>query len=123
MSDLGSKSRRHTEGTNNRAPVDGVDLERIEKAVREIMLAVGEDPEREGLRETPARVARMYAEMFSGLRKDPRELLRKTFTQKYDEMVLVKDIGFESICEHHLLPFLGNAHVAYLPKRKIVGRR
>lgn len=98
-----------------------VDRERICAAVREILLAVGEDPEREGLRETPDRVARMYAEMFSGLGKDPRELLDKTFTQKYDEVVLVKDIGFESMCEHHLLPFLGKAHVAYLPKGKIVG--
>src|SRR5205807_411793 len=84
-------------------------------------LAVGEDPDREGLRETPARVARMYAEMFAGLHQDPRELLRKTFTQKYDEIVLVKDIEFESMCEHHLLPFLGKAHIAYLPKGKIVG--
>jgi GTP cyclohydrolase I len=98
-----------------------VDHPRIRKAVREILLAVGEDPEREGLRETPERVARMYAEMFSGLRKDPRELLHKKFTQKYDEMVLEKDIGFESMCEHHLLPFIGKAHIAYLPQGKIVG--
>jgi GTP cyclohydrolase I len=98
-----------------------VDHERIEAAVREILLAVGEDPNREGLRETPARVARMYAEMFEGLHKEPRELLQKTFTQKYDEMVLVKDIGFSSMCEHHLLPFVGKAHIAYLPNGKIVG--
>jgi GTP cyclohydrolase I len=98
-----------------------VDGERIEAAVREILLAVGEDPDREGLRETPARVARMYAELFAGLGKDPREFLKKTFTQKYDEMVLVKDIHFDSVCEHHLLPFIGKAHVAYLPKGKIVG--
>jgi GTP cyclohydrolase I len=98
-----------------------VDHDRIEAAVREILIAVGEDPDREGLRETPARVARMYAEIFSGLRKDPRALLKKTFTQKYDEMVLVKDIGFESTCEHHLLPFMGKAHIAYLPNGKIVG--
>lgn len=98
-----------------------VDHERIEAAVREILLAVGEDPDREGLQETPARVARMYAEIFSGLHRDPRELLKKTFTQKYDEMVLVKDIGFESTCEHHLLPFFGKAHVAYLPSGKVVG--
>src|SRR5580693_1849455 len=82
-----------------------VDLDRIRRAVREILLAVGEDPDREGLQETPDRVARMYAEIFSGLRKDPRELLQKKFTQKYDEMVLEKDIRFESMCEHHLLPF------------------
>src|SRR5947199_5698096 len=98
-----------------------VDQARIRAAVREILLAVGEDPDREGLRETPDRVARMYAEMFSGLRKDPREPLQKTFTQKYDEMVLVKGIGFESMCEHHLLPFIGKAHVAYLPNGRIVG--
>ena len=98
-----------------------VDHERIKRAVREILLAVGEDPEREGLRETPARVARMYAEVFSGLKDDAAIHLRKTFTQKYDEMVLVKDITFESMCEHHLLPFIGKAHVAYLPNGKIVG--
>jgi GTP cyclohydrolase I len=98
-----------------------VDQRRIQEAVREILLAVGEDPDREGLRETPERVARMYAELFAGLHQDPREVLQKTFTQKYDEMVLVKDIGFSSLCEHHLLPFLGKAHIAYLPNGKIVG--
>jgi GTP cyclohydrolase I len=98
-----------------------VDEERIRRAVREILLAVGEDPDREGLAETPDRVARSYAELFAGLHQDPREHLHKTFTQKYDEMVLVKDIEFASLCEHHLLPFIGKAHVAYLPKGKIVG--
>lgn len=98
-----------------------VDHERIAAAVREILLAVGEDPEREGLKETPQRVARMYEEMFAGMRNDPASVLSKTFTEKYDEMVLVKDIGFESMCEHHLLPFFGKAHVAYLPNGKIVG--
>jgi GTP cyclohydrolase I len=98
-----------------------IDQPRIEAAVREILLAVGEDPEREGLRETPARVARMYAELFSGLHADPAEHLQTTFTQNYDEMVLVKDIRFESVCEHHLLPFTGKAHIAYLPQGKIVG--
>lgn len=98
-----------------------IDNKRIAAAVREILLAVGEDPDREGLRETPQRVARMYAELFSGLHRDPRELLGTTFTEKYDEMVLVKDIEFESICEHHLLPFLGKAHIAYVPMGKIVG--
>src|SRR5436309_7433031 len=113
---------RPTPATSPNGPAASpVDHRRIEAAVREILLAVGEDPDREGLQETPARVARMYAEMFSGLGKDPRELLRKTFTQKYDEMVLVKDIGFESFCEHHLLPFIGKAHIAYLPKGQIVG--
>jgi GTP cyclohydrolase I len=98
-----------------------VDHARIEAAVREILSAVGEDPDREGLLETPARVARMYAEMFSGLHADPHAHLSKTFTQKYDEVVLVRDIGFASMCEHHLLPFVGKAHIAYLPKGKIVG--
>ncbi len=98
-----------------------VDLAKIRSAVREILVAVGEDPDREGLRETPDRVARMYAEMFAGLRQDPREHLRRTFTQKYDEMVLVRDIEFSSMCEHHLLPFSGRAHVAYLPAGKVVG--
>jgi len=98
-----------------------IDQERIRRAVREILLAVGEDPDREGLRETPDRVARMYAELFAGLNKDPRQLLQKTFTQKYEEMVLVKDIAFASVCEHHLLPFFGKAHLAYIPNGKIVG--
>ncbi|MFO0967494.1 MAG: GTP cyclohydrolase I FolE [Gemmataceae bacterium] len=98
-----------------------VDRGRIEAAVREILLAVGEDPDREGLRETPERVARMYEEMFSGLRQEAASVLSKTFVEKYDEMVLVKDITFDSVCEHHLLPFFGKAHVAYLPNGKIVG--
>jgi GTP cyclohydrolase I len=105
---------------NHRAAA-GVDQERIRGAVREILLAVGEDPDREGLQETPDRVARMYAELFAGLHQDPREFLQTTFTQKYDEMVLVRDIDFASVCEHHLLPFTGKAHVAYLPQGKIVG--
>lgn len=98
-----------------------VDHERIQRAVREILLAVGEDPDREGLLETPARVARMYAEMFSGLKRDPRIHLQKVFTEKYDEVVLIRDIDFCSMCEHHLLPFLGKAHVGYLPDGKVVG--
>ncbi len=98
-----------------------VDHARIEKAVREILAAVGEDPNREGLLETPARVARMYAEMFSGLRRDPKIHLQKVFTEKYDEVVLIKDITFCSMCEHHLLPFSGKAHVGYLPDGKVVG--
>jgi GTP cyclohydrolase I len=98
-----------------------VDLDRIRRAVREILLAVGEDPDREGLVETPDRVARMYAEVFQGLHQDPALHLRKVFTQKYDEMVLVKDIRFDSFCEHHLLPFSGVAHVAYIPNGKVVG--
>lgn len=102
-------------------PQTSVDQPRIEAAVREILLAVGEDPDREGLRDTPARVARMYAEVFAGLHTDPREVLTKHFTEKYDEIVLVRDIEFASFCEHHLLPFTGKAHVAYLPKGKIAG--
>jgi len=98
-----------------------VDRPRIAAAVREILLAVGEDPDREGLRETPERIARMYEEMFSGLHKDAADVLKKTFVEKYDEMVLVKDITFDSICEHHLLPFFGKAHIAYIPNGKIVG--
>jgi GTP cyclohydrolase I len=98
-----------------------VDLQRIAAAVREILLAVGEDPNLEGLADTPDRVARMYEEMFAGLRIDPALVLRKTFTEKYDEMVVVKNIGFESMCEHHLLPFFGRAHIAYLPNGRIVG--
>lgn len=105
---------------SNPAP-SSIDHARIEKAVREILAAVGEDPDREGLLETPARVARMYAEMFSGLKRDPRIHLQKVFTEKYDEVVLIKDITFCSMCEHHLLPFSGKAHVGYLPDGKVVG--
>ncbi|MEW4571210.1 GTP cyclohydrolase I FolE [Tautonia sp. JC769] len=98
-----------------------VDLDRIRNAVREILIAVGENPDREGLLETPDRVARMYAEVFRGLHQDPRVHLAKRFTQKYDEMVTVRDISYSSFCEHHLLPFSGKAHVAYLPAGKVVG--
>jgi GTP cyclohydrolase I len=98
-----------------------VDLPRIERAVREILAAVGENPDREGLLETPARVARMYAELFRGLHTDPRIHLQKFFTEKYDEMVLVKDISFNSMCEHHMLPFIGKAHIGYVPNGKVVG--
>src|SRR4051812_5541449 len=91
-----------------------VDLGRIEAAVREILIAVGEDPDREGLLETPGRVARMYAELFAGINVNPSEYLQKTFTVKHDEMVVQKDIDFASVCEHHLLPFMGKAHIAYL---------
>ncbi|MEM8679927.1 MAG: GTP cyclohydrolase I FolE [Planctomycetota bacterium] len=98
-----------------------VDHARIESAVREILIAVGEDPDRAGLLETPGRVARMYAEMFSGLHRDPRVHLQKFFAEKYDEVVLVRDISFCSMCEHHLLPFMGKAHIGYLPEGKVVG--
>ena len=105
----------------NEAVAINVDLPRIERAVREILAAVGEDPDREGLLETPARVARMYAEMFAGLHSDPSRHLARVFTEKYDEIVLVRDISFCSMCEHHLLPFTGTAHIAYLPNGKVVG--
>ena len=103
------------------AAASEVDMPRIERAVREILAAVGEDPNREGLRDTPSRVARMYAELFCGLHDDPRIHLRKFFTEKYDEMVLVRDISFNSMCEHHLLPFTGVAHIGYIPNGKVVG--
>ena len=92
-----------------------MDLPRIEAAVREILIAVGEDPDREGLQETPARVARSYAEVFSGLTQDPETALSATFDVAHDEMVLVKDIAMYSTCEHHLVPFHGAAHVGYIP--------
>lgn len=99
----------------------GMDLERIEKAVREILIAVGEDPDREGLVETPNRVARMYGEVFSGLHRDISKDI-KTFTSDNDEMILIGDIPFYSMCEHHLLPFHGKAHVVYVPRNgKILG--
>ena len=100
---------------------DAVDLPRIERAVREILIAVGEDPDRNGLLETPARVARMYKELFGGLHLDPARHLERVFEETYDELVLVRDISFNSCCEHHLLPFMGVAHVGYLPKGKVVG--
>ena len=98
-----------------------VDKPRIERAVREILLAIGEDPEREGLLETPQRVARMYAELFQGLSQDPALHLQKFFTERYDSMVVVKDVEFHSMCEHHLLPFVGKAHIGYIPQGKVVG--
>jgi GTP cyclohydrolase I len=99
-----------------------VDRPRIQKAVREILFAIGEDPDREGLRDTPERVSRMYAEMFRGLHLDSGQHLERTFTQEtYDEMVVVRDIEFASMCEHHLLPFTGRAHVAYIPRGRVVG--
>ncbi len=99
-----------------------MDRERIENAVREILLAVGEDPEREGLLETPARVARMYEEVFSGLEADPEQFLKIFTEQKNDEMVVVRDIPLYSMCEHHLLPFVGKAHIVYIPKEgKVIG--
>ena len=98
------------------------DLEAIEGAVRTILEAIGEDPTREGLIDTPARVARMYAEVFDGLRQDPREILETVFVhEQHRELVMVRDIPFYSMCEHHLVPFHGKAHVAYLPKGTLTG--
>ena len=107
--------------TDPAAESGSMDLARIETAVREILLAVGEDPDRDGLRETPVRVARMYAEMFSGLQQDPRQHTKKFFEEKYDEVVLVRDISFCSMCEHHLLPFMGKAHIGYMPSGRVIG--
>jgi GTP cyclohydrolase IA len=98
-----------------------MDLKRIEAAVREILIAVGEDPDREGLVKTPQRVAKMYAELFGGMDSDPGTLLNALFTESYDELVVLRDIPFNSMCEHHLMPFEGTAAVAYLPKGKVVG--
>jgi len=99
----------------------GVDVERIKKAVKEIILAVGEDPRREGLHRTPERVAKMYVELLKGMREQPKRHLERVFTEEYDEIVLLRDIPFYSICEHHLMPFIGSANVAYLPDGKVLG--
>ncbi|WP_366921860.1 GTP cyclohydrolase I FolE [Metallumcola ferriviriculae] len=99
-----------------------MDLKRVEEGVKMILEAIGEDPGREGLQDTPARVARMYKEIFCGLEQDPKEYLQVLFTEDHEEMVLVKDIPLYSMCEHHLLPFYGKAHVAYIPRKgKITG--
>ncbi|MEX3625423.1 GTP cyclohydrolase I FolE [Viridibacillus arvi] len=102
--------------------MSNVDLGKIESAVKQILEAVGEDPNRDGLLETPKRVAKMYAEMFSGLHEDPSIHLKKIFEEDHEEIVLVKDIPFYSMCEHHLVPFYGKAHIAYIPSAgKITG--
>jgi GTP cyclohydrolase IA len=103
------------ESDGSGAPRPAFDGPRIEAAVREILAAIGEDPDRDGLLDTPSRVARMYEEIFSGLRARPEELLQVTFEANHDEMVMVRDIPFASVCEHHLIPFIGRAHVAYIP--------
>jgi GTP cyclohydrolase I len=120
---LDTSERTHDPVTPARLPVasNGIDQARVRAAVRELLLAIGEDPERDGLRDTPGRVGRLYAEVFSGLHADPRLLLRKTFEVDHEEMVLQKDIEFSSFCEHHLLPFAGRAHVAYVPTGRVVG--
>jgi GTP cyclohydrolase I len=97
------------------------DSETVERAVRELLAAVGEDPTREGLLETPRRVAEMFREILGGLQEDPRQLLDVTFDEQHEEMIVLRDIPFYSLCEHHLLPFSGVAHVAYIPRGRIVG--
>jgi GTP cyclohydrolase I len=104
-----------SEQTNNK-----VDTDWIEKAVREILLALGEEADREGLMDTPKRVAKMYTELLSGSHVDPTEHLR-VFTEDYDEIVVLKNIPFYSVCEHHMMPFIGKAHIAYLPDGKVLG--
>jgi GTP cyclohydrolase I len=98
-----------------------IDTAKIEKAVSEILAAVGEDTSREGLLGTPKRVAKMYAELLAGAQSDPKEHLKTVFRENYDEVVLLKDIPFYSICEHHMMPFIGKAHVAYLPDGQVLG--
>ena len=105
-----------TSGTHSR-----VDHAEVQRLVVQLLAAVGEDPNREGLRDTPARIARMYEEIFAGLDEDPFAILGVTFEESYDEMVILREIPFYSMCEHHLLPFHGQAHVGYLPNGKIVG--
>lgn len=101
---------------------DEIDLVNIEKSVEQILLAIGEDPQREGLQRTPGRVARSYQELLSGYRMDPRALINEAvFDVAYDEMVVVRDIEFASLCEHHMLPFMGRVHVAYVPSDKVIG--
>jgi len=105
----------------NGRKMKNVDSEKIEKAVSEILLAVGEDVEREGLKDTPRRVAAMYSELLAGMQEKPEEHIKSVFTENYDEIVLLRDIPFYSICEHHLMPFIGTAHVAYLPSGMVLG--
>jgi GTP cyclohydrolase IA len=104
-----------TSGTSKPAAKAAYDIDRAEAAVRELLIAIGDDPEREGLRNTPARVARAYRESFEGLQQNPDDVLTTIFDEGHDEMVLVRDISFASFCEHHLLPFMGHASVGYIP--------
>ncbi|HEY5886557.1 MAG TPA: GTP cyclohydrolase I, partial [Acidimicrobiales bacterium] len=108
-------TQKGTKGNGTNDAVPPVDKPRVEAAMREILAAIGEDPDRDGLQETPARVARMYEEIFSGLRETPDHHLQVTFDAGHDEMVMVRDIALVSTCEHHLVPFIGKAHVAYIP--------
>ncbi|WP_025272668.1 GTP cyclohydrolase I FolE [Haloglycomyces albus] len=122
--ELDNLAARLVDGRINGSPVeDTVDLKRIEAAVREILIGIGEDPDREGLTETPRRVARAYAELFAGLRVSPEQIMKTNFSEDYNELVLVRDIEVQSFCEHHLLPFIGAAHIGYIPgdEGKIIG--
>jgi GTP cyclohydrolase I len=103
------------------ASTTGVDHERVQRLVAELLIAIGEEPSREGLRDTPGRIARMYEEIFAGLHEDPRDVLAVGFEEGHDEMVILREIPFYSMCEHHLLPFHGEAHIGYLPDGRIVG--
>ncbi len=105
----------HTDSWQRTKPTGAVDIERIERAVREILISIGENPDRDGLRDTPTRVARAYAEILGGYRDDPTRHLERQFEVDHNEMVIVRDIPFASLCEHHMLPFIGRAHVAYIP--------
>jgi GTP cyclohydrolase IA len=106
----------------NLLPDNDIDYPAVQNAIQQLLIAVGEDPQRTGLRDTPERVARMYAELLDGYRADPEELVNGAlFDESYDEMVIVRDIEFYSLCEHHLLPFVGRAHVAYFPHGKVIG--
>jgi GTP cyclohydrolase I len=98
-----------------------IDQDKIKRAVHDILIAIGEDPSREGIKETPRRIAEMYAEVFSGMKEDPREVLSVGFEEGHNEMVILKDIPFYSMCEHHLLPFYGMVHIGYIPKGRVVG--
>jgi GTP cyclohydrolase I len=98
-----------------------IDRPAVEAAVRALLQAIGENPEREGLQQTPRRIAEMYAEIFGGLHEDPSDLLDVTYDEEHQEMVILRDIRFESMCEHHLLPFYGVAHIGYVPRGRIVG--
>lgn len=124
--DAGVAYKSHMSKTRKTRPAPAgstpqMKLEIMENAVRQILQAAGEDPDREGLKNTPKRVARMYAELLSGLYQDPAAHLNVGFSEQYDEMVVLRDIPFNSMCEHHLMPFIGKAHVAYLPRGKVVG--
>lgn len=120
------KRSAHADGVGHGVPIGagvraGVDKEAIQKAVLTILRAIGESPEREGLVGTPRRIAEMYEELFSGIHQDPAALLATGFEERHKEMVMVKDIPFISMCEHHILPFRGRAHVGYIPQGRIVG--